>query len=151
MMKNSKQEIALQSFHAGFNCAQSVLKAFSRDLELDEMQALNMSSGFGAGMGRLQKTCGALTGAYMVIGLHNSVAIQIQENRFNMSSMMIQDFESQFIKKHGTSSCGELIKCDLNSTEGQRKFKEENIKEVICGKCVSNAVALLEEILIKEY
>lgn len=150
-MKNSKQEIAIESFNSGFNCAQSVVKAFSKELEIDEIQALNMSSGFGAGMGRLQKTCGAVTGSYMVIGLHNSLAIQVQENRFDLSSKMIQDFESQFIEKHGTTSCGELINCDFNSAEGQKKFREENIKEVICEKCVSNAVVLLEKIVKKEY
>jgi len=150
-MKNSKQEIAIQSFHSGLNCAQSIVKAFSKELKLNEEQALFMASGFGAGMGRLQKTCGAVTGSYMLIGLHNNLSSQIQDNSFNLSAKMIQDFESQFITKHGTTTCGELINCDLNSSEGQRKFKEEKIKQNICEKCVSHAVTLLEEILSKEY
>ena len=143
-MKQTKQMIAQESFNSGFNCAQSVLKAFSDDLGIDEIQAINMASGFGAGMGRLQKTCGAVTGAFMVIGLSNNLSIQLAENRNDLTIQMIQDFENQFIKKHGTTQCKDLIECDLNSEEGQTKFREQNIKEHICSKCIQSAVTILE-------
>jgi C_GCAxxG_C_C family probable redox protein len=143
-MKQSKQMIAQESFNSGFNCAQSVLKAFSDDLGINEIQAINMASGFGAGMGRLQKTCGAVTGAVMVIGLSNNLSIQLAENRNDLTNQMIQDFENQFIKKHGTTQCKELIACDLNTEDGQNKFREQNIKEHICSKCIQSAVTILE-------
>lgn len=43
---------------------------FASDLGIDEKTALKISSGFGGGMA-CAETCGAVTGAYMVIGLKN--------------------------------------------------------------------------------
>lgn len=143
-MKHTKQNTAQESFNSGFNCAQSVLKAFSSELGMNEIQAIIMASGFGAGMGRLQKTCGAVTGAVMVIGLSNNLSIQLAENRNDLTIQMIQDFEDQFIKRHGSTQCKELIKCDLNTKEGQKKFREQNIKENVCGSCIQTAVSILE-------
>lgn len=142
-----KQENAILSFKSGFNCAQSVLRAFSSDLKIDESQALNMASGFGGGMGRLQSTCGAVTGAFMVIGLYNSLAIQLSENRNDITAKMIQDFEAKFKLKHESTVCKDLIKCNLNTLEGQRQFKDLNLHENVCQKCISDAVGLLEEVV----
>jgi len=38
---------------SGYNCAQSVVGAFEDDLNIDKDLALNMSVGFGGGMGRM--------------------------------------------------------------------------------------------------
>jgi len=144
---NTKKEKALEAFVSGHNCAQSILKAFSKDLKLDEVQALNMASGFGAGMGRLQETCGAVTGAFMVIGLYNSLAFQLNENRNDITAKMIQDFESNFKAKHGSTACNELINCNLNTEEGQLTFQEKNLHEKVCQRCIGDAIELLEEVV----
>ena len=57
----------LNMVESKMNCAQSVLTAFSDELGLDRNTALRLARGFGGGMGRTGKTCGAVTGAYMVI------------------------------------------------------------------------------------
>ena len=142
-----KKETAIDSFESGYNCAQSVLKAFSEELHLNEAQAMNMASGFGAGMGRLQETCGAVTGAFMVIGLYNSLAFQLNENRNDITAKMIQDFESNFKAKHGSTACNELINCNLNTEEGQLTFQEKNLHEKVCQRCIGDAIELLEEVV----
>lgn len=142
-----KKDTAVDSFQSGYNCAQSVLKAFSEDLNLNESQALNMASGFGAGMGRLQETCGAVTGAFMVIGLYNSLAFQLNESRNDITSKMIQEFETRFKTKHGTTACKELLKCDLNTEEGQSMFQEKNLHKKVCQKCITDAVDLLVDVV----
>ena len=60
---------AVDLFENKYNCAQSVLTAFGPQFELEPEITLKIACGFGAGMGRLQETCGAVTGAFMVIGL----------------------------------------------------------------------------------
>ena len=50
------------------NCAQTVFSLYAEDLGIDEETTLKIASGFGGGMKR-GATCGAITGAYMVIGL----------------------------------------------------------------------------------
>ena len=146
-MEDKKQRLAIESFTSGMNCAQSVLKAFSRDFKLEESQALRMASGFGAGMGRIQDTCGAVTGAFMVIGLSNSQGIPLAETNFDLTSKMIQDFESQFKSLNNSTQCKDLIQCDLNTKEGQNYFKDHKVKEQICQKCVSDAVGILEDMI----
>jgi len=62
-----KEDIAKSTFNNGYNCAQSVLTPFANQMGIDVSSTMKLASGFGAGMGRLQETCGAVTGAYMVI------------------------------------------------------------------------------------
>ena len=52
----------------GFNCAQIVVTDFSKDFNIDEKKSKQIAACFGGGMG-CGETCGALTGALMVIGL----------------------------------------------------------------------------------
>lgn len=52
----------------GFNCSQIVLSSFAEDLGLDSEMANKVATCFGGGMGS-GDTCGAVTGALMVLGL----------------------------------------------------------------------------------
>lgn len=69
--QKSREEKAIEPFRAGLNCAQAVLAAYSDDLNFDKNLALNISCGFGGGMGRIQETCGAVTGSFMVLSIYN--------------------------------------------------------------------------------
>ena len=51
-----------------YNCAQSVLIPFAAEMGLTEAQANAMGAHFGSGM-RHGSTCGAITGALMVLGM----------------------------------------------------------------------------------
>ena len=64
-----KEMIAINYFRNGFNCAQSVLASYKDKININEDDLLKISCAFGAGMGRMQETCGAVSGAYMVLGL----------------------------------------------------------------------------------
>ena len=58
-------EEAKAIFRSGFNCSQAVLSSLFEDIGIDKELALKIASGFGAGTGRLQNTCGAVVGAFM--------------------------------------------------------------------------------------
>ena len=51
-----------------YNCAQAVLVPFAAEMGLSEEQAYALGAHFGAGM-RHGSTCGAVTGALMVLGM----------------------------------------------------------------------------------
>jgi len=51
-----------------YNCAQGVLIPFADELGLGEDLAFRLGSDFGSGM-KMGSTCGAVTGALMVLGL----------------------------------------------------------------------------------
>ncbi|MEA5144351.1 MAG: C-GCAxxG-C-C family protein [Oscillibacter sp.] len=69
MINQSKVNEALACFNDGFNCSQAILSTYCEEFGLDKKTALQLSCGLGAGMGRLGETCGAVSGAYLLIGL----------------------------------------------------------------------------------
>jgi C_GCAxxG_C_C family probable redox protein len=144
----TKIEKAISSFKDGYNCAQSVILAFKDDLGFDENQALSMSVGFGGGMGRLQEKCGAVTGAFMVIGLYASKMNQDNISRKNQSYAMIQQFDEKFKSLHQTTQCSELLNCDLRSADGHAYAVENKLFEKICQKCLRDAIVIVEELIV---
>ena len=145
-MDNPHQK-ALAIFRSGANCAQSVLTAFPEVTKFDNDQALAISSGFGGGMGQLQETCGAATGAFMVIGINNSRKYTDVDERKNKTNTMIQEFNQRFTALHKTTNCRLLLGVDLKTEEGRQMMQDKNLSELVCSKCVSDSVKILSELM----
>jgi C_GCAxxG_C_C family probable redox protein len=143
----SNEEKAIESFQSGLNCAQSVVSAFTEEMGFDNTLALSLSCGFGGGMGRLQETCGAITGAYMVLGIYNSLKFTDNADRKNRTYTMVQQLSHEFKKLHGVTDCRTLLNCDLRTEEGQRIHKEENQSKIICEECIADVVRILEKMI----
>lgn len=143
----SKNELAIQYFRSGLNCAQSVFAAFCDDLQFDHSSALSVSAGFGGGMGRLQLTCGAVTGAFMAIGVYNSKKYDDNASRKAKSVEMVQAFNLAFIKENKTTSCRELLNCDLRTPEGQKYAHDNNLFGTTCEKCITDAVEIMDGLI----
>lgn len=139
---NDLQTKAIEKFRSGLNCAQSVLTVFSDTYNVDMNTALMISCGFGAGMGRLQETCGAVTGAYMAMGLHVCNKVTDNKERKEKTYMMIRDFDKSFKNIHGTTHCSDLLKIDLKTPEGQHAFHDNRLNEEVCEKCIADSVFL---------
>jgi len=65
----TKSEEAVSSFCDGFLCSQAILSVYGEEEGLERELALKLATGLGGGMGRTAHTCGAVTGAILVIGL----------------------------------------------------------------------------------
>ena len=135
---------------AGFNCSQSVLSSYSDSMDFDKELALGVSCGFGAGMGRLQQTCGAVTGAYMVLGIYCSKKFKDNGDRKAQSYLMIQAFNKRFLEKHKTTDCGSLLNCDLKTEQGQHYFRDNYLMENVCKVCIRDAIQIINE-QVKEH
>jgi len=146
-MKKQISERALESFRGGLNCSQAVLTAFSEELKYDNNFALSISCGFGGGMGRLQETCGAVTGSFMVLGIVNCRKFTDNRERKEVTYGMVQKFSDKFKQIHGTLDCSSLLNCDLKTEEGNRFAKENNLFGTVCEKCISDSIGILEEII----
>ncbi|MEI6142149.1 MAG: C-GCAxxG-C-C family protein [Mariniphaga sp.] len=145
----SKEDKAILSFRSGSNCAQAVLTAYSDDMNLDNKLAMSISCGFGGGMGRLQETCGAVTGSFMVLGIYNSNRFTDNKVKKEETYAMIQKFSQKFQSIHGSIHCSSLLNCDLKTDEGQACMKENKLAEKVCEKCISTSIGILEELLEK--
>lgn len=62
-------DTAVSRFKQGCSRSQAVFSTYAEALEVDRITALKAASGFGGGMGRMAETCGAVTGAFMALGL----------------------------------------------------------------------------------
>ena len=69
-MSNIEKTVA--RFEKGLNCSQAIVATYGPPLGLERDSALKVAAAFGGGMGHLGRTCGAISGALMVIGLHCS-------------------------------------------------------------------------------
>jgi len=141
-----KRKKAVSDFNQGYNCAQSVFSAFSDEFGINKELARSIASGFGAGFGRLQETCGAVTGAIMVIGCK-----YFKRNDWSGSKEIVykktRDFISKFKERNRTINCLELIGVDFNTEEGMKVFRERNLAKEKCEKYVQDACEILEEII----
>jgi C_GCAxxG_C_C family probable redox protein len=140
-------EKAISNFRDGLNCAQAVLTAYSADMNFDNNLALSIACGFGGGMGRLQKTCGAATGSFMVMGVYNCRKYTDNKERKEMTYAMVQEFSRRFKEAHGTLNCHKLLNCDMKTEEGKQYIKDHNLHEVICERCIADSVKFIGEIM----
>jgi C_GCAxxG_C_C family probable redox protein len=146
-MKNLIEEKAIASFRAGLNCSQAVFSAYADELNIDNDLALSVSCGFGGGMGRLQETCGAVTGSYMVLGVQTCKNLRDNKERKELTYSVVQEFSRKFRKLNGSTNCMDLLKCDLKTQEGNSFAKEHNLFGTVCEKCISDAIKIIEGII----
>ena len=144
----TRSDIAVEKFLAGYNCAQAVLYSFCDDLHFDKDTALRLASGFGAGMARKQGTCGAITGGIIAIGLKHGRGEGQDRTLTEETYRKVRELMWQFESKHGTSICRTLLNgCDLNTPDGQRYFKENDLLNKTCKGCVKTVGETLDNIL----
>ena len=137
---------AVDTYRKGYNCAQAVLHAYSVDVGLDPLVALKVSSGFGGGMGRIQSVCGAVTGAFMAIGYRFGMTKEGDNAAKEKTYALVKRFADEFRQAHGSILCGDILGCDLNTPEGKKYYKDNDLTEK-CAQCVGDAAGLLRSYL----
>ncbi len=143
----SRVEDAVQCFNNGFNCSQAVFAAYCDQLGLNKETALKISSPFGGGIGRMAETCGAVTGAYMLIGLkHGKYLVEDNEGK-EKSYSLVREFNERFKELHGTICCRDLLKYDMSDPEELKYIKEHGIWETLCPVFVRDASLIIEDLL----
>ena len=136
-------------FSGKYNCAQSVLTSFSDLLEKDEQDLKQFASGFGGGMGKLQLTCGAATGAFMAFSLYASLHKETDEAAKELSAAMIRAFEKQYVAVTGSLTCRTILGVDMNTTEGLNIAREKDLFGTVCVDAVVNAVEIADRVIKK--
>jgi C_GCAxxG_C_C family probable redox protein len=141
------EEKAIATFRSGLNCAQAVLTAYSDEMQFDNSLALRIACGFGGGMGRLQEKCGAVTGSFMVLGIHICGKYSDNKERKEKTYAMVKEFNRRFKEIYNSADCIDLLKCDLNTNEGQQHVRDNNLHEVVCEKCIKDSIKILRDIM----
>lgn len=144
----NKKETAIQKFTSGYNCAQAVLYSFKDEINIDGNTALKMACGLGAGMGRNGEVCGAVTGGIITIGAKYGRGENDDKTATENTYAKTKELMDKFKEIHGSYICRELLDgCNLTTEEGQLFFRENDLFNSVCKKCVGSVVQILDEIL----
>jgi len=139
----SRAEEAKKQFEKGFLCAPAVLSTYSEQLGLDKALALKIACGFGGGIGRMGRTCGAVTGAVMAIGLkYGQVNLVDEESRLRTYTL-VKGFIDKFTTLHGSIECKDLIGYDLSNSGELRLARESGVFQNKCPGFVYDSARIL--------
>jgi C_GCAxxG_C_C family probable redox protein len=144
----NKREETCALFQQGANCAQSVFCAFSEELGLDRQVAMRICTGLGGGMGALGSTCGAVSGAFMALGLRFGLSTPEQMKLSKFAEYRpARAFAKSFVGMNGSLICKELLGCDISTPEGMKEIQAKNLFAVRCTKLISDATQIVEEMM----
>jgi len=145
----SKAEEVKKQFEKGYLCAPAVLSTYSEQLGLEKTLALKIACGFGGGIGRMGRTCGAVSGAVMVIGLkHGQVNLADEESR-QRTYTLVKEFVDRFTELHGSIECKDLIGYDLSNSGELRLALESGVFQNKCPGFVYDSARILEDIVLQ--
>ena len=131
----TRQEKAAELHKKGYNCAQAVACAFAEDIGVPEAVLFSACEGFGLGMGGMEATCGAVSGAVMVAGFkHSSGDVENPTTKANTYKYS-REITKAFAEKNSTLICKEL------------KGVETGTVIRSCLDCVRDAVEIAEQVL----
>ena len=137
-MTTKATEKAVRLFDSGFNCAESVLLALNEEFNKKTTIIPRIATGFGAGIGRSGQICGALSGAVMAIGLLKGCDKGEKEReKRNITYKNVRRMIKAFEKEFGSNQCRILTQCNLQTKEGQEKYRHEELRKKLCPKLVS--------------
>jgi C_GCAxxG_C_C family probable redox protein len=127
---SKKADLAESLFLQGYNCSQSVIGAFTEDLELDKEFALKLSSSFGGGMGKLREVCGAVSAMFMIAGIKYGYNDPTNPSAKEEHYRLIQKLANEFREKNGSIICRELlelkVKCETPIPSERTKLYYES-------------------------
>ena len=136
-MKSIEERVAeIKDKHTrGYNCAQIVLCSYAEELGIDEETLFRISEGFGAGMGGMMQTCGAVTAMFMALGLANSSGDLQACDTKPQTMKKVRELAAEFEKKNGSIVCRELKGIDTG--------------KVLRG-CIEDGIRILGEYLLDD-
>ena len=137
-MKSIEERVAeIKDKHTrGYNCAQIVLCSYAEELGIDEETLFRISEGFGAGMGGMMQTCGAVTAMFMALGLANSSGDLQACDTKPQTMKKVRELAAEFEKKNGSIVCRELKGIDTGKVLRS------------CDGCIEDGIRILGEYLL---
>ena len=131
-------------FQSGLCCAESVLQAVSENRGIQSDLIPKIATGLCAGIARTGGMCGAVSGGVLALSVVTGRSSGRESREEN--DRMVRRFLSACEAKFGSTNCEKLIGCRLDTPEGQRFFKENNLREK-CAGFTREATRVASEIL----
>ena len=144
-----RKELAVSNFEQGYNCSQAVFMAYSDLYGIDKETAAKLGTSFGGGMGRLREVCGAVSGMFLVLGLHYPFTDTNDKEAKNTNYKAVQQSANEFKNVMGSYSCADLLKLKHEPQHPVSSERHEAYyKSRPCIRCVKVAAEIVgKEIL----
>ena len=126
---------ALENHDKGYNCCQAVACAFCDLVGVDEETMFKASEAFGLGMGCMNGTCGAISGAVLLAGFKNSSENLEKPNSKAYTYKLSAAVTNEFLEKNGAIACR-----DLKGVDTGKVLRT-------CSGCIEDAARLAEKVL----
>ncbi len=140
----SKVEAAVSAFRGGLSCSQAILATYGTEHGIPRELALRFACGFSGGMG-IGDTCGAVTGALMILGLEFAGPDSDKPQGRAAAKGATIDFIEKFKARRGTVMCRDLLGCDISTAQGMDIARKQGLLATVCPKIVHDAAELLED------
>ncbi len=138
-------DTALAHYQNGYSCAQAILAAYAARYGLTHDEAHGLAAPFGGGLSRQADTCGAVSAALMVLGLHywdrQAGPREAKEKIYKLS----QEFLQQFKQRNGTLLCRELLQLDISDPVDLEQARQSHLFDTRCPNFIRDAVELLDQ------
>lgn len=136
--------LSLRYFQNGLYCSEAILRGFNEAYNLGfPPEQYKISTPFGSGLGESGCSCGAVTGAAMVLGLIAGRTHNYESER--LSFTIVNELHDRFKNLHRSMCCRVLTK-DVEWNSAEHKFR--------CEELVLHASEIIEDIIqreLKEY
>jgi C_GCAxxG_C_C family probable redox protein len=122
-----------------------MLAGFGEPFGLTRDHAFKIARAYGAGIGT-GGICGAVTGAYMILGFLVGEDQEERRARFKTYEL-VEEFTRRFEARRGSLVCKTLLGgVDLGTDAGRREATGRNLFRTICPGYVRDATEILDEI-----
>lgn len=148
-MTSERSDRAVAQFNAGFSCSQAICLAYGEEFGLSPADAARIAAGFGGGIARTDRICGAVSGGVMVLGLTYGGTGADDRAAREATYAAVQEFLAAFETAHGSISCTELLGYNLGNPAEAAAAREAGAVPRVCPGLVRSAGLLLVEILTR--
>lgn len=121
--------LAREYHQRGFNCCESVLLGLCEEMKVESPLIPQIATGFGGGIGHTGDICGAITGAVLALGIRFGRKDPQDTTTRDRLYLLVESFLEEVKSTLGYIDCFDLIGVRLNTEEGLKKYREENLRE----------------------
>lgn len=147
MVDKQREILSSEMFRSGFHCSQVVVSFYAEQFGLNRETALKLSCPFGGGLGGLGRTCGAVTGGLIVLGLKHGYSSATEVDRKELVRRKARQFIERFEEKFQTSGCNELMGFDRSNLPPEELRARRPIFDEKCPVFISEVFSILDELL----
>lgn len=137
---------AKHTFEEGFNCSQAVFSVFAKDLGLDKIAALKLTTGFAGGIAYRGETCGAVMSAFLMLSLKYGSGIAKDEVAKTRVYQKMASFEEKFLEKYGSIKCKEIVNVEMSDPEARSIAAQNGVFAGTCPHLIQFTAETLSEL-----